>query len=662
MNGRIIPDTPIVVDLWKRMSNPSSKYYFLSHMHSDHTQGLSASWRWPIYCSPVTAKLLVEKFQIEKHLVRPLELNTFHIIRLDQTGKETMTVTLFDANHCPGSVMFLYEGYFGRILYTGDFRYDPMTFPASYVGPEQPVDKLYLDNTFNNPRYQFPSRSQCKKTILEILNQHPDHEVVLGVYTLGKEDLMVDIALALHTRVVVSQTRMRMLQLLELRDVFTTDENEGCVRLVPQQAISKKNMIKWNDQAPTIAIIPTGLFSSLESQPYINQINVFIVPYSDHSSYIELQEFVSKVYPRAIFPIVRDSSFMNSNCSFADMHNFDDLLDKSQSTPYDIPPSVLQYMSINHSRLNVHDESQRDRKMILNYRKTHSNNHRINPTGVVFQDDDDDLDETQPTKSIKQNILKNDEQDKELCENESSRICEVPPQCNFRITSGVTEQGEHVSHLSFEDSSKPAKILRNVETATCLKRKRKTSESDTNKLHSSNEAGSMTGFSSKHLSYSDEIKPQTVSGKKTNYLMGLCKPKSDRMQKRKHSTCLATDSIVIKRISSKRARILPDSIVSTPTVETEQLSSWQGSTPKTLSSKTIRDYFQKLNVTTQVKEKSEMKSSSSTCDNALPTKKTESKSSPFGQVCVKPYTKQMSVSQRSTGLNKAFREFLSNSL
>ena len=37
-------------------------------------------------------------------------------------GRVPITVTAIDAHHCLGSAMFLFEGYFGTILHTGDFR------------------------------------------------------------------------------------------------------------------------------------------------------------------------------------------------------------------------------------------------------------------------------------------------------------------------------------------------------------------------------------------------------------------------------------------------------------------------------------------------------------------------------------------------------------
>jgi DNA cross-link repair 1B protein len=51
-----------------------------------------------------------------------LEVGETHTVFLDAEHNECMSVTAADANHCPGAVMLLFQGYFGSILCTGDFR------------------------------------------------------------------------------------------------------------------------------------------------------------------------------------------------------------------------------------------------------------------------------------------------------------------------------------------------------------------------------------------------------------------------------------------------------------------------------------------------------------------------------------------------------------
>ena len=108
----------------------------------DHTSGLSAQWPYPIHCTHITACLLRQKFKIKPELIvrisssstppsyypppfpqAELEVGESRILHVD-TLKErvSISVSVLDANHCPGSAMFLFVGYFGRILYTGDFR------------------------------------------------------------------------------------------------------------------------------------------------------------------------------------------------------------------------------------------------------------------------------------------------------------------------------------------------------------------------------------------------------------------------------------------------------------------------------------------------------------------------------------------------------------
>ncbi|XP_077577318.1 5' exonuclease Apollo [Stigmatopora nigra] len=298
-NGKIIANTPLAVDFWHVRKCPESRLFFLSHMHSDHTVGLTSTWaNGPIYCSPVTASLLNKKLQVKEKWIHPLEVGDSYLLPLDDIGKENLTVTLFDANHCPGAVMFLFQGYFGTILYTGDFRYSPSLLHELCLATKANIDVLYLDNTNCDPNRSIPPREDATKQIKDIIHEHPDHNVVLGLYSLGKESLLVQLAMDFQTWIEVSVDRMETLRLLELPDVFTTEPGAGRVRVVEQREITYCALRRWNNEQPTLAIFPT-------SRPIqISHPKLHVVPYSDHSSYQDLVDFVSGLKPSSLVPIV----------------------------------------------------------------------------------------------------------------------------------------------------------------------------------------------------------------------------------------------------------------------------------------------------------------------------------------------------------------------
>ncbi|XP_057649957.1 homeodomain-interacting protein kinase 1 isoform X3 [Chionomys nivalis] len=181
MNGVVIPQTPIAVDFWSLRRAGTARLFFLSHMHSDHTVGLSSTWARPLYCSPITAHLLHRHLQVSKQWIRALEVGESHVLPLDEIGQETMTVTLLDANHCPGSVMFLFEGYFGTILYTGDFRYTPSMLKEPALSLGKQIDTLYLDNTNCNPALVLPTRQEATRQIVQLIRQFPQHNIKIGM-------------------------------------------------------------------------------------------------------------------------------------------------------------------------------------------------------------------------------------------------------------------------------------------------------------------------------------------------------------------------------------------------------------------------------------------------------------------------------------------------
>ncbi|XP_064029651.1 5' exonuclease Apollo [Pogoniulus pusillus] len=294
MNGMVIPGTPIAVDFWSLRRASGARLFFLSHLHSDHTVGLSSTWSRPLYCSPVTARLLHLRLQVPTCWIRPLEVGQSHVLG----ENEKVTVTLLDSNHCPGSVMFLFEGTFGTILHTGDFRYSRAMRDEPVLRGRH-IDRLYLDNTYCHPRWALPSRQHATRQAIHLIRTHPRHLVVIGLYSLGKETLLVDLALEFSTWVVVSPWRLEQMRLLELPDVFTTEEGTGRIRAVDVTDICRDALVRWNKLQPTLAILPTG-------RPVkVTHPNIHLIPYSDHSSFSELCEFVEWLKPCSVIPIVK---------------------------------------------------------------------------------------------------------------------------------------------------------------------------------------------------------------------------------------------------------------------------------------------------------------------------------------------------------------------
>jgi len=135
-----------------------------------------------------------------------------HWIYTDEAKKEGVSVTLFDANHCPGAVMFLFRGKFGTVLHTGDFRFSEKMFnysllyPPAKMNPKKKgisvdVDYLYMDNTFALPEIDFPSREEAYKGLVQVVKNHSGYRVFLFTYYLGKEEVMLNLAEEFKTQV-----------------------------------------------------------------------------------------------------------------------------------------------------------------------------------------------------------------------------------------------------------------------------------------------------------------------------------------------------------------------------------------------------------------------------------------------------------------------------
>lgn len=343
-----IGNEKIAVDAFNYGPITGVKTFFLTHYHSDHYGGLCKSWdHGLIYCTEVTARLCQTYLDVNPKILRPMPMNEWCMV-------DGIEVLFLNANHCPGAAIILFKAADKTILHCGDFRASQKQI--QHLKPFL-IDIVYLDTTYLAPSHCFPSQENVIKacgdyviqlrdsganssfvtaTIDKFFGSAPSQNkplILVGTYTIGKERVAIHIAKRLETTIFAQRRKFDILKLLndpELDNLLGPDGFESAVHLVPMRDINFESLEKYFKPLSKIfthclAISPTGwsyhpkkdskpIQPSFSCQNLVKtrqvrgKIQIFKVPYSEHSSFTELQDFCQNLSIKKVIPTVNTSS------------------------------------------------------------------------------------------------------------------------------------------------------------------------------------------------------------------------------------------------------------------------------------------------------------------------------------------------------------------
>ncbi|KZT67300.1 hypothetical protein DAEQUDRAFT_751801 [Daedalea quercina L-15889] len=371
--------------------------YLLTHTHTDHLTGLSAhSFGQTIICSPDAKEMLLrhevyneralkdmdlraEKVRTFKHLkieprrdqdgaiyyagsrdlLRAVALNKPTEFRL--SNGDLVLVTLFDANHCPGAVMFLIQGERGTVLHTGDFRAEPWFLESLVRNPflqpflaaedllqeqtrgkkksnavHQTLDAIHLDTACLLSTISVPTKDAATSGLISLMRLLPSSTYFfINAWTWGFEDIFKSVARGFDSQIHVDRYKHSVYTNITdpfLKRIITTDA--GSTRFHACERFSRCEHVSVDGngaRAPTAAAnVGVSLSGTGKHVVYVNPVtmgtagwelymkatkkkllsgevvNHLLVPLSRHSPLPELRTFVSMFKPKELIPNTLD--------------------------------------------------------------------------------------------------------------------------------------------------------------------------------------------------------------------------------------------------------------------------------------------------------------------------------------------------------------------
>ncbi|XP_059151090.1 protein artemis-like isoform X2 [Physella acuta] len=377
-----------------------------------------------LYCSEITCMLLLAESEYKglKDFIHILEVGVKHQIKIpgrsgDKDEEHNVDVTLISAGHCPGSVMFLFEGNEGTSLYTGDFRWEigqAAKMDSFKCGNNiKEINTVYVDTTFCVPEaYHIPSRSECLEATVKLASdwlQH-SHLHVVNISCpakYGHEYLLMELAQRIDTKIHVSKWKLSIYdQIPELKGFFSSDPTVTRIH-----ACSSKSGFPSSTSLPchhlpsdggkfkVLNIRPSTMwFTSHNTKSRTEDLIVtpassrglHRVCYSMHSSYSEIRDLVSYLLPKCAVPNVLPMSETSFHSVQARLTSFLDYQNKwrvkSETADYNKPLGTLRKLPLN--RVNSAKENLNSDELVFSSpeKEAQTNNKSRLNTPVVLEE------------------------------------------------------------------------------------------------------------------------------------------------------------------------------------------------------------------------------------------------------------------------------------
>eukprot|EP00941_MAST-03F_sp_MAST-3F-sp1_P005514 g5514.t1 len=255
------------------------------------------------------------------------------------------------------------------ILHTGDFRYGDSIRKEKtlqqFVEGKVRLSMLYLDTTYCNPFYSFPKQEKAIADAMECLNSYIIGKqrtlIVFGSYAIGKERVWLTAIQKFNIKkIFVAKDRLRKIQCFgwnkEIMSRLTTNPALTRFHVVSMGVCTFKGLEEYRKKfgvryTQAVAFKATGwafnkdkvkkatndfgnisnLLHSFLTKEKSNskkrskktssscvtkkvknvktgaRLTIFAVPYSEHSSFVELQQCIHDFKPLKIIPTVRKS-------------------------------------------------------------------------------------------------------------------------------------------------------------------------------------------------------------------------------------------------------------------------------------------------------------------------------------------------------------------